>query len=466
MSAALLFPHILAANIDGRVHNIQYRQSQFRRLRSTLFQNLNEITKALLEGSEHSSDEVRAEIFLTFSEIRTHYDSLNVEKSLEEEYRIAHGKDHRKGRRGVGIVYIIPIAHTIFFSSISAMVAALAAGNCIILQLAGTLPIIELLRKILCQALDSDIFAISEVMPDDAFLSQTLLINQEHSKHDRVVAVVDHTADVVQAANKLMSVRFAFGGTSPYAPDLVMVHEAILTRFLEAAVQMSGKSCAVDIKAATNSCVSPRLLSKAERSPDAQVIVSGTGWGIVKVECRESELLQGKLNERVLLVHSFTSLDDAIEASRRDGSPAASYIFASPQSAKYLAHFTDAHLSWVNHIPTEMLMGPMVKGNTSLNPKTRYSTAEFEVLRSQVVKETQLSLKINHLLSKKPTRESSKIWEDAIAPLKPTGQGNGGNVGHFEQGIITGGVVTLTLVVGMTGIVGYFMLNFGLGSMA
>lgn len=134
MTAPRLFPRILAANIDGRVHNVQYRQSQFNRLHSALLRHIEDITTALLEGSGHSLEEIRAEVFLALNEIRTHYDSLTVEKSLEEEYRIAHGKDHLEGRRGVGIVYIIPIAHTIFFSSISAMAAALAAGNCIILE--------------------------------------------------------------------------------------------------------------------------------------------------------------------------------------------------------------------------------------------------------------------------------------------------------------------------------------------
>lgn len=207
-------------------------------------------------------------------------------------------------------------------------------------QLTGTAPVIELLKKILCQAIDSDTFAISDERPDDAFLSQTLVINQGQSMHDRVVAVVDRTADVMQAANKLVSARFTFGGASPYAPDIVMVHEAVLRSFLEEAVRVTGKSCIVNSKVAINGGSSPNLLRRAEKSPNAQIIVSGAGWGIVKIEDRfvlpkfevsvshmnidskmprESELLQGKLNEKILLVQAFTSLDDAIEGSRKYG---------------------------------------------------------------------------------------------------------------------------------------------------
>lgn len=111
-------------------------------------------------------------------------------------------------------------------------------------------------------------------------------------------------------------------------------------------------------------------------------------------------------------------------------------------------------------------MGPLVNGNAFLSRETRYSTVEFEVPRSQVVTETEASMKMKHLLNEKPTRESSKIWKEVTAPLKPTGQGNGGGVGHFEQGLITGGVLSLTLVVGVTGIVGYYMVKYGLGSIA
>jgi hypothetical protein len=34
---------------------------------------------------------------------------------------------------------------------------------------------------------------------------------------------------------------------------------------------------------------------------------------------------------------------------------AATYAFAAPSSAKYLTQFIDAHISWVNHIPNQML---------------------------------------------------------------------------------------------------------------
>lgn len=125
---------ILTANVDGRTQNTRYRQTQFQRLQSVLVEHIAEIQDAIRADSGHSRQEVRAEVVLALQELRTHYASLSLEKDLEVEYRIANGKDNVDGCRGAGIVYIMPCTHTLFFSVISALTAALAAGNCIVLE--------------------------------------------------------------------------------------------------------------------------------------------------------------------------------------------------------------------------------------------------------------------------------------------------------------------------------------------
>jgi acyl-CoA reductase-like NAD-dependent aldehyde dehydrogenase len=125
---------ILTANIDGRTQNTRYRQSQFQRLQATLVKHISEIQGAIRADSGYTQQEIRAEVVLALQELRTHYTSLNLAKDLEVEYRIAQGKDSPDAMRGAGIVYIVPCLHTLFFSVISALTAALAAGNCIVLE--------------------------------------------------------------------------------------------------------------------------------------------------------------------------------------------------------------------------------------------------------------------------------------------------------------------------------------------
>lgn len=138
MVATQPFQRIVAAEIDGRCLNIRYRQNQFHRLQSSLVQNIEQIKDAIAADSGNSEEEVRAEICLAFKEIRTHYASLDLKKDLEEEYRVANGKDNYDGKRGAGIVYIVPASHTMFFSVVAALSAAIAAGNCVILEVGST----------------------------------------------------------------------------------------------------------------------------------------------------------------------------------------------------------------------------------------------------------------------------------------------------------------------------------------
>lgn len=127
-------PRIVAANIDGRTQNTRYRQAQFHRLQSALVEHIAEIQDAIRVDSGHTRQEVRAEVVLALQELRAHYVSLSLSKDLEIEYRIKNGKDSADSSRGVGIVYIEPTTHTLFFSIVSALTAALAAGNCIVLE--------------------------------------------------------------------------------------------------------------------------------------------------------------------------------------------------------------------------------------------------------------------------------------------------------------------------------------------
>lgn len=125
---------IIAASIDGRTQNTRYRQTQFHSLQNTLLKHTTELQNAIRTDSGHNSQEVKAEVILALQEIRAHYGTLDLKKDLEAEYSIANGKDNLDASIGYGIVYIAPCTHTLFFSVISALAAALAAGTCVVLE--------------------------------------------------------------------------------------------------------------------------------------------------------------------------------------------------------------------------------------------------------------------------------------------------------------------------------------------
>lgn len=198
-----------------------------------------------------------------------------------------------------------------------------------------------LLRKILPEAMDADTFAISEERPDSDFLSKALVVSQVNTPSlpessltspvtARTVAVVDGTADIPAAAKSLVAARFAFGGRSTYSPDVVLVQEFAMKAFVEVVILHSSKYLSGPTGEERQKTVNPRraspglsLIDLAHKDPSARVLVSGTGWGIVEVHDRHSPLLQKKVDEKVLVLHPITSLDDAIDFS-------ASYVTILP----------------------------------------------------------------------------------------------------------------------------------------
>ncbi|OQE28271.1 hypothetical protein PENSTE_c003G01473 [Penicillium steckii] len=459
---------IVAANTDGRTQNTRYRQTQFQRLQSILVDNIVEIQDAIRTDSGHTLQEVRAEVVLALQELRTHYVSLNVSKDLEIEYRIKNGKDSPDAARGIGIVYIVPTTHTLFFSIVSALTAALAAGNCIVLELPQTtMSLTVLLRKILPDALDHDTFTIVSQRPDSSFMRNCLLVSQTPSDSpkgllspasSRTVAIVDRTAKINEAAQALVEARFALGGRSVYAPDLVLVNEFAMKPFVEAVIQHASRYLAGENGEARQQQIASRrsvLLDTIHKERSTRVLVSGSNWGVVEVQNRKSSLLKKKIEEKVFVVHPVTSLDDAIDMNFNE-TLAATYAFAEPASAKYLTQFIDADISWVNHVPSHMLVGPAIPRHTLYSHETRYSRQSFQVPRPQLTNAPAKTYATQTILKADDTLKSDALWREAISPLPSMKQRAGFKFGFFEQGILTGVSLTLMSLIGVMGTLGYY----------
>ena len=126
------------AAIDGRAQNYYYRQTQLHRLHGAFARNAAAIQSAIAHDAECSLAEAQLEFVLAMSCIKTHYAGIDPEEALEEEYSVARGVDAPLLREGVGLVYIQPGKHSLFYSVVSPLAAAIAAGNCIVVQVKQT----------------------------------------------------------------------------------------------------------------------------------------------------------------------------------------------------------------------------------------------------------------------------------------------------------------------------------------
>ena len=154
-----------------------------------------------------------------------------------------------------------------------------------------------LLRNILPEALDQDTFAITSQKPDASFLAKALVVVQTGGSYPglvspsdlRVVAIVDRTGDVAQAAQEMVAARFALGGRSPYSPDVVFVHEFAMKPFVEAVITHASKYLAGENGAArslTRRSSRSVLMEAVKKDRSARVLVSGSNWGVVEVQDR------------------------------------------------------------------------------------------------------------------------------------------------------------------------------------
>ena len=255
-----------------------------------------------------------------------------------------------------------------------------------------------ILKKILKKAIDPDAIAFTsgsvtdqdilksslqvvQNLDEDAQLSARQIASVPSSK---TIAIVDRFVDYDETAKHLINARCAFGGKSPYAPDLVLVNEFVKKDLLQALVRQtiaSGSQVQQNGSAAARSSRNGGLKSfvsdlKGTYHDSLQVVTEGANVAVLNIQERSAALLQNKVNEAALIVIGVRSLDDAIgyvtkfvqpgNLTRKNGSLTAfrhrenktylaAYHFALPESAKYLSQFIPAHISCINQIPVSLL---------------------------------------------------------------------------------------------------------------
>ena len=133
------FAELRAAAIDGRTHNIYYRQHQLEALHTALINNATEIKEAIAADYDHSPAEVAVEIHLALSALKQSYETLQPVKAHAEEYLLASGNDAPTSKIPAGIAYIEPCTHTLFFSVVAPLSAAIAAGSCAIVLVSAAI---------------------------------------------------------------------------------------------------------------------------------------------------------------------------------------------------------------------------------------------------------------------------------------------------------------------------------------
>ncbi|TVY32179.1 Aldehyde dehydrogenase family 3 member B1 [Lachnellula subtilissima] len=314
-----------SAVIDGRTENVRHRQNELLKLHSGLRGKSSSICDAISKDSGVSASDAQKEFVLAMDAVQKMYETLHFEKSLEDEYLVKEGKDHLSRKVGVGIVAIRPTKHTRLYSIASPLAAAIAAGNCVLLEL--ELPHSQLdqaLIEILPSALDRDTFFVSPAKLENEQVSQIDFtvdqmstasvsdVNQLLSQpQSRTLAVVDQTASIGLAARAIATARLPPYNTSPYSPDSVIVNTFVVEEFVKGCIGYADSLASSDEKSLPNGNLQGLEKHSAEGEPVVHTSKTGN-LKIVVLQDRSSNPPTTKIEGQYLLIRPSTSTTDAI----------------------------------------------------------------------------------------------------------------------------------------------------------
>ncbi|KAF4624948.1 hypothetical protein G7Y89_g13219 [Cudoniella acicularis] len=447
---------LTATVIDGRTKNVRYQQTQLLNLHAALSRKEDVICSAISTDTSGSNCEVAAEFFWTADVVRRLFESIDFEGDLENEYLVARNKDDLNRRCAIGLAVIRPTTHTRLYSIISVLATAVAAGNCVLLELEPTILALDpILREVITESLDQDAVKISSKKVDFSKLPTHIFVDQTNSLL-RTIAVVDRTANIDAAANAIVTARQSFQGSSPFAPDLVIVNEFVKSRFIDSCTQIASHI----------SGIKPRENVSSNSSADAKQVVRNAelkgeilsfglpDFKILDIRDRSSKIVKEKIGGTFLPIISSTSLIDAVSLIEPNVTFSAGYLFADPPSVKFLGQYLDCNLAFANHIPFHLLIGPVAPLSSEPSLPHRYNTRMFTDARPQVVTQSfDGSSELSQALSAKfksadAEKISLYIRNLAVQHLKAPKRPLGHAIGFFEQGILTGlGIFLITTVV-------------------
>ncbi|RMD44991.1 hypothetical protein DV735_g76, partial [Chaetothyriales sp. CBS 134920] len=421
---------IEAAIIDGRARTPRYIQKQLQALYNALLQSLTPIQEAIAQETGYSPTEIWLETNQVLGEVKEQFSKIKLDHFLEQEYSIS------------------PDSSTLD----------------------------KAIAEALTPVMDKDTFAIISQRPQGDILTEEYTIvsgcqdvevwdspvaTTLKSPSTPTVAIVDRSADILEAARHIVRARFSFRGESHYAPDLALVNEFVVDAFCQAAVKLLTGQLPSVLDANHHKSVPPGPQTSNEGGIQ---LVSTTRGSIELFPKRDQVPVAQKINVPLLAIHPISSLDDAIDTAQTTASAhnslLALYIFADLKAAKYLSQFISADLSLTNHIPPQLLVGPAAPLQYPVSISGRYTNEMFSSPSPELVVPTEKDrLWARYLDGQISPQEADKVKAELTKPLGDIGEPEGKATGFFEQGFHLGLGVEVLAITGIFGLAAKYALG-------
>ncbi len=377
-------PRLVHSTLDEieRIYDLQQRNraavgsttaaqriEKLKRLERTILDRRPEIRAAMWEDYRKPAAEVDlSEVYPVVGEARHAYRHLR--KWLKPK-RVSTPLALFGSRSSVvyepkGVVLIISPWNFPFNLTLSPLISAVAAGNCVILKPSEMTPAsTACMKRILADLFDEDEVAVIE---GDASVAEALLrkkfdhifftgspavgkiVMRAAAEHLTSVtlelggkspAIVDASANLTEAARRIAWGKFLNCGQICIAPDYVLVHESVRDEFL-AKLRVSLTSHG---DAARGWLVNDRHAARVKRLIDtavergASVVIGGTGSGrdlaptVLADVPPDAPVMQEEIFGPILPIVTYRTLDDAFAIVNAKEHPLVLYIFSRTKSA-------------------------------------------------------------------------------------------------------------------------------------
>lgn len=270
-----------------------------------------------------------------------------------------------------GVVLVMAPWNYPFSLIVNPLVAAVAAGNCVLIKPSEKAPATAaLLESLIGEVFDELEVAVVRGGPDvgQALLELPFdhffftggtavgrLVMQAAAKHLSTVtlelggktpAIVDASADVAAAAERVVWGKFFNAGQTCIAPDFVLVHSSVIEEFLAAARDAVARLYGRDEAQRRESPDYGRIVDQPHFERLVELIEGTVALGarievggVWDVESRyvsptvlsgvraDAPVMQDEIFGPVLPVLSYGDVEEAVTLARVNGKPLASYLF-------------------------------------------------------------------------------------------------------------------------------------------
>lgn len=347
-----IFNQLKERSFQNRFENSKTRIEKLKKIQKWIRSNSQKIEAALSSDFKKPSFETEvSEILVVLSELKFFIENLAdwmQDQSVPTPISLL-GHSSRIRFENKGVVLIIAPWNYPFQLAINPLIAALAAGNTVILKPSELTPATSQLIFELCQ----ELFDPSEVLVelgDKDKTTELLTYSFDHvfftgsTPVGKIIAqkcaeklipytlelggkspvIIDETADISDAISKIHWGKYLNRGQTCVAPDYILIHNSKKTQFLEGFKSYTQNIHENQISSIINSKNESRINSMLPTAFD----YTKRPVELVEIQNLDHNLMSDEIFGPVSPVMTYQTLDQAVEICRKYPDPLAFYIFS------------------------------------------------------------------------------------------------------------------------------------------